>query len=113
MARRISSIQYSSDEQIKKKGDQIRGATRAIFQAIRFMKSRTHEAAALIGAKLNWTPDVVTAVHRAWTPYFPEDGRIRVENLKAMQDALIEAGSVRKRLPLEDHYTTDFTPVGS
>jgi len=109
----ISSIQYSSDEQIKKKGDQIRGATRAIFQAIRFMKAQPHEAAALIGAKLNWTPDVVTAVHRAWTPYFPEDGRIRAENLKAMQDALIEAGSVRKRVPLEEHYTTNFTPVGS
>ena len=109
----ISSIQYSSEEQIKKKGDQIRGATRAIFRAMRSMKTQPQDAAAVIGAKLNWGPDVVTAVHRAWMPYFPEDGRIRAENLKAMQDALIEAGAVRKRLPLEEHYTTEFTPVGS
>jgi ABC-type nitrate/sulfonate/bicarbonate transport system substrate-binding protein len=109
----ISSIQYSSEEQIKKNADQIRRATRAIFQAMRFMKAQPQDAAAVIGAKLNWAPDVVGAVHRAWTPYFPEDGRIRVENLKAMQDALLEAGSVRKRVPLDEHYTTEFTPIRS
>ena len=109
----ISSIQYASDEQIKKNADQIRRATRAIFQAMGFMKAQPQEAAAVIGSKLSWAADVVAAVHRAWTPYFPEDGRIRVENLKAMQDALLDAGSVRKRLPLDEHYTTEFTPVRS
>jgi NitT/TauT family transport system substrate-binding protein len=107
----ISSIQYSSEEQIKKNGDAIRRATRAIFQALRFMKAQPQEAAAVIGPKLNWAPEVVAAVHRAWTPYFPEDGRISVENLKAMQDALLDAGSIKKRLPLDEHYTNDFTPV--
>jgi ABC-type nitrate/sulfonate/bicarbonate transport system substrate-binding protein len=107
----ISSIQYSSEEQIKKSADPIRRATRAIFQAMRFMKAQPQEAAAVIGGKLNWAPEVVAAVHRAWTPYFPEDGRISVENLKAMQDALLDAGSVRKRVPLDEHYTTEFTPV--
>jgi NitT/TauT family transport system substrate-binding protein len=109
----ISSIQYASDEQIKKNADQIRRVTRAIFQAMGFMKAQPQEAAAVIGSKLSWAADVVAAVHRAWTPYFPEDGRIRVENLKAMQDALLDAGSVRKRLPLDEHYTTEFTPVRS
>jgi ABC-type nitrate/sulfonate/bicarbonate transport system substrate-binding protein len=109
----ISSIQYSSDEQIKKNADQIRRATRAIFQAMHFMRTQPQDAAAVIGAKLNWAPDVVAAVHRAWTPYFPEDGRIRVENLKAMQEALLDAGSVRKRVPLEEHYTMEFTPIRS
>ncbi len=41
------------------------------------------------------------------------DGRIRVENLKAMQEALLDAGSVRKRVPLEEHYTMEFTPIRS
>jgi NitT/TauT family transport system substrate-binding protein len=109
----ISSIQYASDEQIKKNADQIRRVTRAILQAMGFMKAQPQEAAAVIGSKLSWAADVVAAVHRAWTPYFPEDGRIRVENLKAMQDALLDAGSVRKRLPLDEHYTTEFTPVRS
>jgi NitT/TauT family transport system substrate-binding protein len=107
----ISSIQYSSEEQIRKNADQIRRATRAIFQAMRFMKAQPQEAATVIGSKLNWGPEVVAAVHKAWTPYFPEDGRISVENLKAMQDALLDAGSVKKRVPLDEHYTTAFTPV--
>jgi hypothetical protein len=42
---------------------------------------------------------------------FSEDGRIHVESLRAMQDALLDAGSVKRRLPLEEHYTTEFTPV--
>ena len=107
----ISSIQYSSEEQIKKNADQIRRATRAIFQAMRFMKAQPQEAAAAIGAKLNWAPDVVAAVHRACAPHLSETGRISAEDLKAMQDALLDAGSVRKRVPLEEHYTTEFTPV--
>ena len=74
-------------------------------------EAQPQEAAAVIGPKLNWAPEVVAAVHRAWTPYFPEDGRISVENLKAMQDALLDAGSIKKRLPLDEHYTNDFTPV--
>jgi len=107
----ISSIQYSSEDQIKRNADAIRGATRAIFSAMRFMKAQPQEAATAIGAKLNWAPDVVAAVHRAWTPYFPEDGRISTDNLKAMQDALLDAGSIKKRVPLDEHYTTEFTPV--
>jgi NitT/TauT family transport system substrate-binding protein len=107
----ISSIQYSSEEQIKKNADPIRRVTRAVFQAMRFMKTQPQDAAVLIAAKLNWTPEMVTAVHKAWTPYFPEDGRINTENLKAMQDALLEAGAIKKRLPLDEHYTTEFTPV--
>jgi hypothetical protein len=28
-----------------------------------------------------------------------------------MQDTLIEHGVIKKRLPIEDHFTTEFTPV--
>jgi ABC-type nitrate/sulfonate/bicarbonate transport system substrate-binding protein len=107
----ISSIQYSSEEQIRKHADPIRRATRAIFQALRFMTARPQEAAAVIAAKLNWTRDVVAAVHRAWAPHFPADGRISVANLTAMQVALLDAGAVKKRVPIDEHYTTEFTPV--
>jgi NitT/TauT family transport system substrate-binding protein len=107
----ISSIQYSSEEQIRRHADPIRRATRAIFQAMRFMKAQPVEAATLLAPKLGWTAEMATAVHRAWLPYFPEDGHINPENLKAMQDTLLEAGSVKKRVPLDEHYTTEFTPV--
>ena len=56
---------------------------------------------------------MVAAVHRACAPHLSETGRISAEDLKAMQDALLDAGSVRKRVPLEEHYTTEFTPVRS
>jgi NitT/TauT family transport system substrate-binding protein len=109
----VSSIQYSSEEQIKKNADQIRRATRAILIAMRFMKREPQEAAAIIGAKLNWAPDVVAAVHRACAPHLSETGRISADDLKAMQDALLDVGSVRKRVPIDEHYTTEFAPVRS
>jgi NitT/TauT family transport system substrate-binding protein len=107
----IASIQYSSEEQITKNPDAIRQATRALFQALRFMRQSPQEAAAVIGPKLGWTPGAVKAAHAACAPLFSADGRIQPESLRAMQDALVEAGSVKRRVPLEEHYTHDFTPV--
>ena len=107
----IASIQYASEESIKKHPDAIRGASKALFQALRLMKREPQEAAAIIGPKLGWTPEAVRAAHAACTPIFSEDGRIHPESLRAMQDALLDAGSVKRRLPLDEHYTNEFTPV--
>ena len=107
----ISYIQYSSDEQIKKNADAIRRSQRALFQAMRWMKAHPGDTAALVAGKLGWTPEQVSAVHKVSAPIFSEDGRISTEALKAMQEALLEAGSIKKRVPLDDHYTTEFTPV--
>lgn len=107
----ISYIQYASEEQIRRNADAIRRSQRALFQAMRWMKSHPGDTAALVAAKLGWTPEQVSAVHKVSVPVFSEDGRISTEALKAMQEALLEAGSIKKRVPLEDHYTTEFTPV--
>jgi NitT/TauT family transport system substrate-binding protein len=107
----ISYIQYASEDQIRRSADRIRRSQRALFQAMRWMKAHPGEAATLVAGKLGWTPEQVAAVHKVSAPIFPEDGRINVEALKAMQDALLEAGSIKKRVPLEDHYTNEFTPV--
>ena len=107
----IASIQYASEESIRKHPDAIRGASKALFQALRFMKREPQEAAAIIGPKLGWAPEAVRAAHAACTPIFSEDGRIHPESLRAMQDALLDAGSVKRRLPLDEHYTNEFTPV--
>ncbi len=101
----ISYIQYASEDQIKKNADAIRRSQRALFQAMRWMKANPGETATLVAGKLGWTPEQVTAVHKVSAPIFPADGRINTEALKAMQDALLEAGSIKKRVPLEDHYT--------
>ena len=44
-------------------------------------------------------------------PLLTEDGQIDLEGFKVIQDTLLELGVVKRRLPFEDHYTTEFTPV--
>jgi hypothetical protein len=39
------------------------------------------------------------------------DGRINVEALAAIQETLLDHGLIKKKLPLEEHFTRDFTPV--
>ncbi len=107
----ISFIEYSSEDQIKKNPEQVRGSIRAMFQAFKFMKANPEESARITSAKLGWSPDVVLAVHKGWLPIAPTDGRIDVEALRVMQDTLLESGTIKKRLPLDEHYTTEFTPV--
>ena len=82
-----------------------------MFQAFKFMKANPEESARITSAKLGWSPDVVLAVHKGWLPIAPADGRIDVEALRVMQDTLLESGTIKKRLPLDEHYTTEFTPV--
>jgi hypothetical protein len=68
--------------------------------------------AAPIGAKvLGWPLEAVKLAHRLASPLYSLDGKINLEALKAMQDTLLEYKVIQKRLPLEDHYTTQFTPI--
>ncbi len=34
-----------------------------------------------------------------------------LEALKVMQDTLLDLGVLKQRLPLDQHYTTEFVPV--
>jgi ABC-type nitrate/sulfonate/bicarbonate transport system substrate-binding protein len=107
----ISQIFYASEDAIRKQPDAIRKSLHAMFQAIRLMKTNTREAAEIISKKIGWSPDGVLAAHKISGPLLPEDGRINVDALRAMQDTLIEHGVIKKRLPIEEHFTTEFTPV--
>jgi ABC-type nitrate/sulfonate/bicarbonate transport system substrate-binding protein len=104
--------QYVTEENIKKNADAIRKAQRGLFQAIKVMKANPKEMAEVIGKRMGWTADEVVITHTKVTgPRFSDDGRISVEALKAMQDVLLEEKVIGKRLPIEEHFTTDFTPV--
>ena len=108
----ISLNQYVTEDSIKKHGDTIRKAQRGLFQAIKAMKANPRENAELVGKRMGWTAEEVVFTHTKVTgPLFSEDGRFSVEAYKAMQDTLIEEKVLSKRLPLEEHYTTEFTPV--
>jgi NitT/TauT family transport system substrate-binding protein len=108
----ISLNQYVTEEAIKKHADTIRKAQRGIFQAIKALKASPREHAEVVGKRMGWTADEVVFTHTKVTgALLSEDGRFSVEAFKAMQDTLIEEKVLSKRLPLDAHFTTEFTPV--
>lgn len=107
----ISQIQYASEDGIKKQPDAIRKSMHAIFRALRLMKHDPRSVADIMAKKLGWSEEAVLGAHKISGPLLPEDGRINPEALRVMQDTLLEHGVIRKRLPLEEHYTNEFTPV--
>jgi NitT/TauT family transport system substrate-binding protein len=107
----ISQIDYASEDAIRKDPESLRKALRGIFRGLHFMKEHPEEAAPLAAKRLGWTPEAVLRAHKVSSPLFPFDGSISVQALGAIQDVLLEYGIVKKRLPLEDHFTKDFAPV--
>jgi ABC-type nitrate/sulfonate/bicarbonate transport system substrate-binding protein len=107
----ISQIAYTTEDAIRRQPDAVRRSLRGIFRAIKFMKEQTDEAANLLAPKLTWSVAAIKRAHQISGPLLPADGRFSVEALKVMQDTLLEQGVIKKRLPLEEHYTTDFVPV--
>jgi NitT/TauT family transport system substrate-binding protein len=107
----ISQIQYASEDGIRKQADAIRKAQRAMFKALKLMRDTPRDAAEICAKKLGWTPEAVLGAHKISGPLLPVDGRINVEALGVIQETLLEHGLIKKRLPLDEHFTRDFTPV--
>lgn len=107
----ISQIDYASEDAIRKDGETIRKGLRGIFRALLFMKEHPDEAAPLVAKRLGWTPEAVLRAHKISSPLFPFDGSISVQALASMQDVLLEYGVIKKRLPIDEHFTKEFTPV--
>ncbi len=107
----ISQIQYASEDAIAKHADAIRKSQRALFRALKLMRDNPSDIAGLVAKKLGWTPEAVLAAHKISGPLLPVDGSINVEALGVMQETLLEYGLIKKKLPLDSHYTREFTPV--
>src|SRR6266571_1042934 len=107
----ISQIQYASEDAIKTQADPIRRAMRAMFTALKLMRENPREAAEICSKTLGWPPEAVLGAHKISGPLFPVDGRIDVTALAVMQGTLLEYGVIKKKLPLEEHFTREFTPV--
>jgi NitT/TauT family transport system substrate-binding protein len=107
----ISQIQYASEEAIAKQADPIRRSLRAMFTALKLMRENPTEAAQICSKALGWPPEAVLGAHKISGPLLPVDGRIDATALAVMQGVLLEYGIVKKRLPLEEHFTREFTPV--
>ena len=107
----ISQIQYASEEGLRKQGDDVRKVMRAVFLAIKYMTEQTSEAAQVIAAKIGWSPEAVLAAHKISGGLMSHDGTVSMEALRSIQDTLLEYGTLKKRLPLEEHVVRGFTPV--
>jgi ABC-type nitrate/sulfonate/bicarbonate transport system substrate-binding protein len=107
----ISQMQYASEDAIATQADTIKRSQRALFRAIKLMRENPKDAATIVSKKLGWSPEAVLGAHKISGPLLPFDGTISVEALAVMQDTLLEYGLIKKKLPLEAHYTREFTPV--
>jgi ABC-type nitrate/sulfonate/bicarbonate transport system substrate-binding protein len=107
----ISQIQYASEDGIKRQGDTIRKAMRAIFAAQNLMRTKTADSAEVIAKKLGWTPDAVLAAHKISGQLLSADGTMSIEALASMQDVLLEHAVLKKKLRVEEHVAKEFTPV--
>jgi len=107
----ISQIQYASEDTIRSQADPVRKSLRALFTALKLMRESPREAALICAQKLGWSPEAVLRAHKISGPLLPVDGRIDVAALAVMQGTLLEYGVIKKKLPLEEHFTREFTPV--
>jgi NitT/TauT family transport system substrate-binding protein len=107
----ISLTAYSTDELIKGKKDVLGRTLRAIFQGHKFCRDNAEESIRIAAKGIGWTEAATRRAYDIVRPLLSVDGKIDLDAFRFMQDTLLDLGVLKKRLPLEEHYTTDFIPV--
>jgi len=107
----ISQLAYATDDTIKTKKETLHQVLRGLFQGIKFCRENPDETIKIASKGIGWPEAATRKAYEMVRPLLPVDGRIDLEALKIMQDTLLELGVLKQRLPLDDHYTTEFTPV--
>jgi len=107
----ISQMAYATDETIQARKADLHKVLRGIFQAMKFCRENPEETIKIASKGVGWPEPATRRAYELIRALLPVDGRIDLEALRIMQDTLMELGVLKRRLPLEDHYTTEFTPV--
>ncbi|PWU25684.1 MAG: hypothetical protein C5B48_00055 [Candidatus Rokuibacteriota bacterium] len=107
----ISLTAYSTDELIKAKKDVVQRTLRAIFQGHKFCRENGDESIRIAAKGIGWTEPATRRASEIVRPLLSVDGKIDLDALRFMQDTLLDLGVLKKRLPLEEHYTAEFLPV--
>ena len=107
----ISLTAYSTDEQIKAKKDTLGRTLQAIFQGHRFCRDNPEESIRIAAKGIGWSEPATRRAYEIVRPLLSMDGRIDLDAFRFMQDTLLDLGVLKKRLPLEEHYTAEFIPV--
>lgn len=107
----ISLIAYSTDELIKSKKDTLARMLRSIFQGARFCRDNAEESIRIASKGIGWPEAATRRAYEIVRPLLSVDGTMDLDAMRVMQDTLLDLGVLKKRLPLDEHYTTEFTPV--
>jgi len=107
----ISNMIYATEETIRTRKADLQKMLQGLFQAIKFMRENPEETIRISAKGIGWPEGATRRAYELLRPLLPADGRFDPEIFRTMQDTLLEYGVLKKRLPLEDHYTTEFTPV--
>jgi NitT/TauT family transport system substrate-binding protein len=107
----ISLTAYSTDELIKGKKDAIHRGLKAIFQGHKFCRENPEDSIRIAAKGIGWSEAATKRAYEIVRPLLSVDGHIDLDAFRFMQDTLLDLGVLKKRLPLDEHYTTEFTPV--
>ena len=107
----ISLVAYATDDLIKTKRDTLQRTLRGIFQGHKFFRDNPDESIRIASRGIGWPEPAARRAYDLVKPLLSVDGRMDLEALKVMQDTLLDLGVLKQRLPLDQHYTTEFVPV--
>jgi NitT/TauT family transport system substrate-binding protein len=107
----ISLVAYSTDELIKTKKDTLQRTLKSIFQGQKFFRENPEETIRIASKGIGWPEPATRRAYDLVKPLLSVDGRMDLDAMKVMQDTLLELNVVKQRLPLDQHYTTEFVPV--
>ncbi len=107
----ISQIQYASEDAIRRQADTIRKAQRAMFRGLALMREKPKEVVEAVAKGIGWSPEAVAKAHEISGTLLPADGQISMQALEAIQTTLLEHGLLKKKLPIAEHVSREFTPV--
>ena len=107
----ISLVAYATDETIKAKRDVLQRTLKGIFQGQKFFRENADESIRIAAKGIGWPEPAARRAYDLVRPLMSADGRMDLDAMRFMQDTLLELGVLKKRLPLDEHYSTEFVPV--
>jgi NitT/TauT family transport system substrate-binding protein len=107
----ISLVAYATDDLIKSKKDVLRRTLRSIFQGHKFFRDNPEETIRIASRGIGWPETATRRAYDLVKPLLSVDGHMDLGAMKVMQDTLLDLGVLKQRLPLDQHYTTEFVPV--
>jgi NitT/TauT family transport system substrate-binding protein len=106
----VSQVAYTTDEIIRAKQEILRRVLRGYLQAYKFARENPEESVRIAAKGIGWSEAATRRAYELVRPLLATDGQIDLDAYKLMQDTLLDLGVLKKRLPLEDHYTAELLP---